>query len=68
MDQKYALKRSLRKVINELPEQFMQVQRAYMVNRNYIDYIRNSMVEVRQHLISIGRAYRKRVLTSIQSG
>ncbi|MVM41691.1 hypothetical protein GO730_35175 [Spirosoma sp. HMF3257] len=67
LDQKYVLKRSLRKVMDDLPNYFIQAQKAYLVNQHHIESIKGSTLEINQQLIPIGRNYRKQLLESIVS-
>ena len=64
-NQKYVLKKSLRKVAENLSLDFIQVQKSYIINRSYIDNISNMTVQIKQDLIPIGRAYKKKLLVAI---
>ncbi|GAB4048293.1 LytR/AlgR family response regulator transcription factor [Spirosoma litoris] len=68
MDQKHVLKRSLRKLVSELPKTFIQIQKGYVVNRSLIGRLSTTALEVNQEWIPIGRTYRKQILARIQSG
>ncbi|MVM40418.1 response regulator [Spirosoma sp. HMF3257] len=62
IDQKYVLKRSLRKVADELTFYFVQVQKAYIINSNYVERVGESMVQINHQSIQIGRKYKKNLL------
>ncbi|MBN8827015.1 MULTISPECIES: LytTR family DNA-binding domain-containing protein [unclassified Spirosoma] len=65
VDQKYVLKRSLRKLALELTDRFIQVQKAYIINIHYIERILESTVQINQQPIPIGRAYKKNLLNLV---
>lgn len=65
VDQKYVLKRSLRKLALDLTDRFIQVQKAYIINIQYIERILDSTVQINQQAIPIGRAYKKNLLNLV---
>lgn len=66
-ERKYALKRSLRQLLQELPPNFVQAQKAYIINRNYVEGVMGSALQIKQERITIGRVYKKQVLSSMAS-
>ncbi|WP_080055020.1 LytR/AlgR family response regulator transcription factor [Spirosoma aerolatum] len=66
VDQKYVLKRSLRKVCDELTVSFVQIHKSYIVNVNYVERIGEAEVYINRQSIPIGRKYRKVLFEAIR--
>lgn len=59
IDQKYVLKRSLRKVGDDLTVSFIQIHKSYIINVKYVERIGEAEVYINRQSIPIGRKYRK---------
>jgi DNA-binding LytR/AlgR family response regulator len=59
--QKFAIKRSLIRIKKDLDDNFFQINKSHIINKNYIQRIDlgNQVVNVYESAIAIGRAYRK---------
>jgi two-component system, LytTR family, response regulator LytT len=68
VDRKYSLKKSLRRLLEDLDERFVQVQKAYVINTDYLNRINLSSkaANINGHIIPIGRMYRKAFIQHIQ--
>lgn len=58
---KYARKKSLKSLINELDSRFIRIHKAFLINTEYINRVElsNNLIIVRETAIPLGRHYRK---------
>ncbi|GAB4047707.1 LytR/AlgR family response regulator transcription factor [Spirosoma litoris] len=66
IDQKYVLKRSLRKIGDELSSSFVQIHKGYIININYLERIGEDEVTINHQSIPIGRKYRKALFEALR--
>lgn len=64
-ERQYVLKTSLRKVLYVLDSQFIQIQKGFILNKNFINRIDISagQINVKGNILPIGRTYQKNLLT-----
>ncbi|WP_428668336.1 LytR/AlgR family response regulator transcription factor [Runella sp.] len=64
VDRHYVLKSSLRKILANLNNHFIQIQKKFILNKNFINRIDISAgkVNVKGNILSIGRAFQKDLL------
>lgn len=65
-DQKIISRTSLNEVKEKLNEDFIRIQRGYIVNRNHITKIDQNSIQISDYTIPIGKKYRKNVVKSIE--
>jgi len=59
---------SLKSVLMQLPESFIQTHRSYIINTNKIkSRVRNSIILENNHIIPIGKTHRKEVVNMLKS-
>jgi len=56
--QKYVYYKSLKELIDTLPDQFMRIQNSYIVNLITIDSFENNHVVIGESKIPVGKSYR----------
>ncbi len=62
----YIISSTLKKVSERLDEeQFIRIHRSYIINKNYIDKIKNSFVYIENHQLPIGRSYHDKLFNII---
>ncbi len=66
-NKRYAVKRSLQKMVDLLDRRFLRVHKSFIVNLNQIDNISllTMQITIHQQVIPIGRTYRKDIRDSV---
>lgn len=66
-NKRYAVKRSLQKMVDLLDRRFLRVHKSFIVNLNLIDNISllTGQITIQQQIIPIGRTYRKDIKDSV---
>ncbi|AWG26383.1 LytR/AlgR family response regulator transcription factor [Flavobacterium kingsejongi] len=64
--QKHLYYKSLKELIETLPEEFMRVHNSYIVNLDSIDRIEDNHVIVQYQKIAIAKSYKNCLITAIE--
>ena len=59
IDKKIVTLESLRKLENDLPDQFVRVHKSYIANVDYIKALNGNQIEIKDQLIPIGKTYKE---------
>ena len=65
-DQKYIYYKSLKELIENLPNQFMRIQNSYIVNLTTIDMFQDNQIIIGDYKISVGKSYRECLKETIE--
>lgn len=65
-NQKYVYYKSLRELIESLPNQFMRIQNSYIVNLTTIDMFQDNHIVIGDYKISVGKSYRECLKETIE--
>lgn len=60
-DQKIMINQSLKGFLEQLPQNFFQIHRSYIINRDYIQHVEKGHVNIQGENIRIGESYREKV-------
>ncbi|MEQ9298056.1 MAG: LytTR family DNA-binding domain-containing protein [Cyclobacteriaceae bacterium] len=56
---KHIYYRSLKDLIEILPNQFMRVHLSYIINLVHVDYMEDHQIHLKEHKINVGSSYRE---------
>ncbi|MDI9341357.1 MAG: LytTR family DNA-binding domain-containing protein [Sediminibacterium sp.] len=64
-NKKYIYYKSLKELIDKLPDEFMRVHNSYIINMKNVDRIEDNHLIIGQHKISIAKSYKDCLLRSV---
>ncbi|RWX03473.1 LytR/AlgR family response regulator transcription factor [Flavobacterium cerinum] len=64
-NKKYIYYKSLKDLIDKLPNEFMRVHNSYIINLKRVDYIEDNHLIIADHKISIAKSYRECLINRI---
>lgn len=64
-DKKYVYYKTLKELINKLPDEFMRVHNSYIINLRNVDYLEDNHLVIQEHKITIAKSYKECLLGSI---
>ena len=57
--EKHIYYRSLKDLIEILPDRFMRVHLSYIINLEHVDYVEDQQIHLKGHKVSVGPSYRE---------
>ena len=64
-DKKYVYYKTLKDLIDKLPDEFMRVHNSYIINLKNLNHIEDNHLIIEEHKISIAKSYKECLLNSI---
>lgn len=64
-NKKYTYYKSLKDLIDKLPNEFMRVHNSHIINLKNVDYIEDNHLIIGEHKITIAKSYKECLLNSI---
>lgn len=65
-NKKYVYYKSLKDLIDKLPDEFMRVHNSYIINLKNVDHIADNHVIIEEHKITVAKSYRDCLTTCIE--
>jgi DNA-binding LytR/AlgR family response regulator len=62
---KYVYYKSLKELIDKLPEEFMRVHNSYIINLKNVQHIEDNHLMIEAHKITIAKSYKECLISSI---
>lgn len=65
-EKKFVYYKSLKELINKLPEEFMRVHNSYIINLKNVDYFQDNQFFIGNQKISVAKSYKDCLLESLE--
>lgn len=63
---KHIYYKSLKELIDQLPNEFMRVHNSYIINLKNVDYIEDNHLIIENHKVTIAKSYKECLLNRIE--
>jgi len=62
---KYIYYKTLKELIDKLPNEFMRVHNSYIINLKNVDYFKDNHLIISEHKVTVAKSYKECLLNSI---
>jgi len=66
LDKKFIYYKSLKSLIEKLPDEFMRVHNSYIINLKNVEYFEDNQLIIGNHKIAVAKSYKDCLLESIE--
>jgi DNA-binding LytR/AlgR family response regulator len=66
-NKKYIYYKTMKDLIENLPDEFMRIHNSYIVNLTNIDYYEDNQITLKDHKITVAKSYRDCFFSAINS-